>query len=254
MSEAAELSAGQQRVRQAIASNWQQAQDYWSRFLLLNEPVLSDDTHSIAQIHLGTRQVTLNEKQIIEGDLFDCVEGLLAHEVGHHVRYPGTLAVEARMRMLERSIVPLDAYSFTNQFQDLMINEYLGRDLRDQFIRVYQAFTGAPAFHTDNAWKRDPAFMFYVSLYEILWDLPAGTLMGQHHREFAEKFPGYRAEATLLVHELFRMEPNILYAVSLFSFGDDTISQTHDRRSPRAVVCLSNAQRTAPHLAIGPTR
>jgi hypothetical protein len=37
--------------------------------------------------------------------LCDCLTGILAHEVGHHVRYPGTLAVHARMRMIERSLL-----------------------------------------------------------------------------------------------------------------------------------------------------
>jgi hypothetical protein len=188
---------------------WPQAQAHWSRFLLLNDPIVSDHISSIAQIELATRQVSLSGKLIEEHGLHDCVEGLLAHEVGHHVRYPGTLAVEARLRMLEKSIIPLDGYSLTNVFQDLMINEYLGRELKGQFTRIYRAFTSEPAFHANMRWKRDPAFLFYLSLYEVLWELDAGVLIGSPEPEFSAAFPGYRAEAHVLAHDLFRMEPNL---------------------------------------------
>ena len=196
-------------LEQEIERLWPAAQIHWSRFLLLNDPKISDEAKSVAQISLGTRQVTLNGELILKFDLVDCVEGLLAHEVGHHVKYPGTMIVEARMRMLEKSIIPLDGYSLTNVFQDLMINEFLGGELRDQLIRIYQAFTSEPAFHADMRWKRDPAFLFYLSTYEILWELEPGTLMGIHEPEFAAAFPGYRAESTVMVHQLFHMDPNI---------------------------------------------
>ena len=197
------------QFKEEIGRCWPAAKSRWSRFLLLNEPELSSEAHSVAQIHLGTRQVVLNDELIKSHHLFDCIEGLLSHEVGHHVRYPGTLAVEARMRLLERSIIPLPEYSLTNLFQDLMINEFLGDELRHQFIKVYQSFTSQPAFHSSHAWKRDPAFLFYLSLFEVLWDLAPGELIGSPESKFAEEFPGYRAEAHVLVHELFRMEPNI---------------------------------------------
>lgn len=208
-------------LRAEIERCWPKAQSHWSSFLLLNDPELSDETHSIAQIALATRQILLNGKLIEEHQLEDCIEGLLAHEVGHHVRYPGTLVVEARMRMLERSIIPLPGYSLTNVFQDLMINEFLGQRLRGQFIRVYKAFTSEPAFHSEMAWKRDPAFLFYLALYEALWQLEPGELIGTVEPEFAAAFPGYRADASVTIHELFRMEPNIymqfLYFVSVMT-------------------------------------
>ena len=197
------------QLQSEIDRCWPLAKAYWSEFLLLNAPEVSDEARSVAQIQLQTRQVALNGSQIKEYGLLNCVEALLAHEIGHHVRYPGTLAIEARMRMLERSILPAN-YSLTNVFQDLMINEQLGAQLKDQFIQIYQAFTSEPAFHSDMQWKRDPAFLFYLSLYEIIWQLHPGTLIGANiEPDFAEAFPGYRAEAAVVVNDLFRMEPNI---------------------------------------------
>lgn len=213
--------SGKERLLALIEQHWPDAQARWSRFLLLADPDCNEDAHSVAQINLHSRQVTLNHRLIEQHKIWDCVEALLAHEVGHHVKYPGTLAVEARMRTLEKSIIPIDDYSLTNVFQDLMINERLGRDLCPAFIRIYQAFTSEPAFHSEMKWKRDPAFVFYLSLYEVLWSLPTGALIGEPEAEFAASFPGYRAEAHLLVHDLFRMSPNIymqfLFFVSVMS-------------------------------------
>ncbi|MBS0265914.1 MAG: hypothetical protein JSS02_28545, partial [Planctomycetes bacterium] len=208
-----------EQLQLEIERLWPQAQSHWSRFLLLADPQLDGQAPSIAQIHLGTRQVALNDEMIIKYGLLDCVEGLLAHEVGHHVRYPGTLAVEARLRMLERSLLPFEEYSLINLFTDLMINEHLGRDLRQQFIRIYQAFSGEPAFHGDKGWNRDPAFLFYLAVYEGLWRLDRGVLMGSAEPEFVGHFPDYRAESQLLAQNLFSMEPNVysqfLYFVSV---------------------------------------
>lgn len=214
--------AARGRITQEIQKHWPTAQSRWSRFLLLNDPDINDSTPSVAQIALSTRQITLNAELIAKHELFDCIEGLLAHEIGHHVRYPGTLIVEARMRMLERSIIPLEGYSLTNVFQDLMINEHLGKgELQSQMIKVYQAFTSEPAFHAEMRWKRDPAFVFYMALYESLWQLPVATLIGEIEQEFRAAFPGYRAEAHVLVHNLFGMEPNLytqfLYFTSVMS-------------------------------------
>lgn len=225
-----------ERLRAEIERCWPFAQAHWSSFLSLNDPELRNDAPSIAQIGLSTRQILLNDSLIEKHELEDCVEGLLAHEIGHHVRYPGTLVVEARMRMLERSIIPIEGYSLTNVFQDLMINEFLGHELRDQFIRIYQAFTSEPAFHSEMPWKRDPAFLFYLSLYESIWELGPGELIGSAEPEFAAAFPGYRSDSLVTVHELFRMEPNIytqfLYFVSVMTrylkpMIDDQLKQCH---------------------------
>ena len=98
--------------------------------------------------------------------------GILAHEVGHHVRYPGTLAVHARMRMIERTLLPLKEYTLTNLFTDLMINDALRPQFEEQLCRVYQAFAG------EYNWQADPAFVFYLAVYEERWGREPGSLMG----------------------------------------------------------------------------
>lgn len=215
-----ETVLGAEEFEAKIDEAWPSAKAHWSHFLLLARPNDCDDT-PIAKIDLSNRQVSLNHKMLMEKGLASSLEAILAHEVGHHVRFPGSLAMQARLRLLERSLLPFENYSLINLFTDLMINERLGRSLRDQMIPIYQAFNKDVAFHEDGAWKQDPAFLFYMAVYEELWTLKPATLMGAPEPEFSEKFPGYRAEAQLFAQNLFRIDPNImtqfLYFLSVFS-------------------------------------
>jgi hypothetical protein len=208
-----------EHLRQEIARCWPLAQAYWSRFLLLGQPIDDSSQMSIAQIDLLSRQVSLNVDLILSRKLIGSVEALLAHEIGHHVRFPGTLQTQARLRILERSLIPFDDYSVINLFTDLMINERLGPHLKDQMVRIYQAFTTVPAFHGEGQWKRDPLFLFYLGIYEELWQLDAGALMGPANDDFQQAFPNYRAEAAVLAQNLFTLGPNLytqfLYFLSI---------------------------------------
>jgi hypothetical protein len=196
-----------------ISETWAKAQSHWSQFLLLSDPKDNSQQHSIAQIHLGTRQVTLNHDTIKEKKLEDCIEALLAHEIGHHVRYPGTLTTQARLHLLEKSLIPIEEYSLINLFTDIMINERIGRTLHEQLIRIYQAFD----YYKSST--NDPAFIFYLAIYEELWQTEPGILMGAAQNNFEETYPTYRADAQLLSQNLFNLGPNIytqfLYFISV---------------------------------------
>jgi hypothetical protein len=202
-------------LRRELDRSWPLAQAHWSRFLLLRAPHDDSTQESVAQIDLRSRQVTINADLILAKDLEGALEAILAHEVGHHVRYPGTMQTHARLRLLERSLVPFDDYSLINHFTDLMINERLGARLREPLMKVYQAFTAEPAFHGEALWRRDPAFLFYLATYEELWCQEPGTLMGPAARAFVQAFPAYRAEARVLAENLFVLGPN-LYAQFLY--------------------------------------
>lgn len=211
--------AARSRLAEEISRAWPLAQASWSRFLLLSDPVGNAEQPSVAQINLSSRQVSLNWERILEKDLVECVEALLAHEVGHHVRYPGTLQVHARLRLLERSLLPFDDYSLINLFTDFMINERIGLLHREQLVRAYRAFSGDPEFHREEKWRHDPVFLFYLSLYEALWRLEPGTVMGPAEKQFVRHFSQYRAEAEVLVHNLLGLTPNLytqfLYFLSI---------------------------------------
>lgn len=199
----------------AVAEAWPRACARWSRFLLLSEPVDADDQPTVAWIDLSTRQVALNHAYVESLGLTGSVEALLAHEIGHHVRFPGSLAVQARLRILERGLIPFEEYTATNLFADLLINVHLGRDpaLREQLAAVYRAFTRkpgyAPAGEDAGQWGLDPAFAFYLTIYEACWELPSGDLVGPAYPAFAAAFPGHRAEARLMAQDLFALGPNL---------------------------------------------
>jgi hypothetical protein len=210
------IIGGDDGLAPAVAEAWPRAQAFWSRFLLLGPPCHQPGVGTVAQIDLGTRQVALDLDLIRSRGLADCLEAILAHEVGHHVRYPGTLAVHARMRLLERGLLPLKDYTLTNLFTDLMINDALRPAYEEQLCRVYRAFTGF------GDWQADPAFAFYLAVYEERWRHGPGALLGEaNERAFAREYPGYRAEAQVIGQELFHLGPNVytqfLYFVSVVS-------------------------------------
>jgi hypothetical protein len=201
--------------QQQVDACWQRARKHWSHFLLLGEPRATKQSGPLAYINLIDRQVWFNARELRSRKLVDSLEAVLAHEVGHHVRYPGSLSVSARMRMMEKTLLPLGDYSLINVFCDLLINEQLGGDeaLRPQLIAIYRAF------QKDYRWKQDPAFFFYLSVYEELWRLEPGHLMGPEHTAFAKQFPNARADAQLMAQNLFHLGPNVytqfLYFLSI---------------------------------------
>ena len=198
-----------ERVSALVTEAWPRAQAQWSSFLTLREPTVGDALPAVAQIHLGTREVSLDGARIAEHDLGDCVEALLAHEVGHHVRYPATLATQARLELLERSLIPFKGVSLLNMFTDLLINEHLGSRYRAQFAKAYRAL--APT----ERWAEGPLLPFYLSIYEELWRLEPGAILGDAAEPFATALPGARADAQLLAQDLFSLGHN-LFAQYLF--------------------------------------
>jgi len=198
-------------VADAMKGMWEQARARWSQSLLLTAPV--DDPHAdgLARLNLRTREIQVNGALITKAGLLDSMEAILAHEVGHHVRYPGTFATHTRMLLLERSLIPIEGYSASNLFTDLMINEHLGRQphTRLELARIYGALS------RDQDWQLDPAFAFYLTIYEELWALPPFDLVGEGGPSFELAYPGCRAEAQLLGQRLFRLGPNI-YTQFLF--------------------------------------
>jgi hypothetical protein len=95
-----------------------------------------------------------------------------------------------------------------------MINDALRPQFEEQLCRVYQSFA------TEYDWKADPAFLFYLAVYEERWGREPGSLMGRKCEEqFSKAYPGYRAEAQVLGQNLFHLGPNVytqfLYFVSV---------------------------------------
>jgi len=169
--------------------------------------------------------------------------------VGHHVSYPATLATEARLRTLERALIPWREYSLVNMFTDMLINEHLGGALSGEFVRVYRALIG------DVDWRADPAFLFTLSAYECLWRLPPGAILGRHAEPFFEAYPAHRADAELLAQDLFPLAPTPLHPVPLLRLRGVALPpaargghpRPHDRAAVRPRRRLARRPRRRPH-------
>ena len=222
MTDAGKTDASKIDIGKLIETAWPDAVALWSSFLVLNDPALDAAQDAIAQINLSTRCVSLNGSRIADMGVEDCIPAMLAHEVGHHVAYPGTLQVKARLCLIERTLAPFPEYSMVNRFTDLMINERLGQTdlpLRAQMIKIYQVAMRRNAVGEDELWKLDPSFIFYLALYEALWELEEGDILGPVVEPFRRRFPHYRAEAEVLTEDIFVLGPNLytqfLYFLSL---------------------------------------
>lgn len=167
--------------------------------------------------------------------LEDCLEALLAHEIGHHVRWPGTLGVQARLRLMERPLLPIPGYSVVNLYTDLLINRHLGPHYAAHFSRIYRA-------EPPREWRADPAFLFYLMLYEASWGLDAGDLFPTVYPSFAAEYPHARADAELFAQDLGSLGPNVylgfLYFVSVLSrYVKPLDRQTPEQRDAMGCNC-----------------
>lgn len=194
------------RLADAIQAAWPEAQSLWAGYLRLTPPVIEDLQGAVALIDLATRQIKVSGGRVVNHDLFASIPALLAHEVGHHVRYPATLAVSARLELLCHGLIPVPPRPIVNLFTDLMVNEVVGRTHADQLCRIYRAFEDCG----------DAAFRFYLAVYEELWHLPEGQLMGAGAKALEKSHPGYRADAQILAQDLFRMGPNVYTQLTYF--------------------------------------
>lgn len=209
---------------------WRAAQSHWSPALMMRAPCCAQGP-AIAWIDLRTREVHVDDRRVRQDALEPSLEALLAHELGHHLRYPGSLQTEARLRLLERKVIPVPGSSFVNLFTDLLINEEIGPRYAPALAAVYRALSARDPV-------RDPVFAFYLTVYEELWQLDPGSLLGDA-RWFTEAHPGHRADAQLLCQNLFALAPNVytqfLYFLSVFS---RYLSLPEDGAAPKFMVVM----------------
>jgi hypothetical protein len=176
----------------------------WSPFLLLGVPMIELEGHTPAQIDLKTRTIRLSAEAILENNLEDALEALLAHEIGHLVAAPGSLAAAARLMLLERTFLPPRRPSLTLPFYELLIDERLGVSLAGDRRRILQAEDAGA-----DAGGIDPAMLFTRAVLEELWQRPPGDLMGEAALDFERRFRGYRVDAQLVAQNLFALAPSV---------------------------------------------
>ncbi len=190
-----------------VARAWKDALALWDVSVNLSPPVgLGHEgrpgwqgEEPLAYIDLVTRQVVVNLPLLRKIGASSSLTAVLAHEVGHHVRFPHSLAVVAALGLLERRLIPGLRQSLVNLFFDLLVNEFVGRTRRDELCRVYQGFV-------KDVPEMPPLFAFYLAVYEELWGKPAGHLVSQAAAELLDRsYAGWRAEARVFVQTFYSL-------------------------------------------------
>ncbi len=166
---------------EALAEAWRAALDRWSTAISLALPVPIPQPHGpIAYIDLATRQTHVNFARLEAMGVGAHVPCVLAHEVGHHIRYPHTVAEARRMLRFLRelaselyvkedgALAARDRYDWLlNLFFDLLINDELHTDYEASFVAIFRAMEG----------EWGATFAFYITLFEELWMLTPGAMV-----------------------------------------------------------------------------
>jgi hypothetical protein len=158
---------------------WPGALEAWSRFTKLADPrwchTEEDEERehlsgSFAMIRLTDHAVVISLRQVHQKRLERFAREILAHEVGHHVLAPADLRDNARLHARVRASLPSrETFSgmVANLYTDLLINDRLQRSAGLDIASVYRALDGGSG---DRVWS------LYLRIYEVLWQLPSGTL------------------------------------------------------------------------------
>lgn len=159
---------------------WTEALALWSPYLRLRPPAFlwtpqeekkQGLSSSFAMIRFLDTQVVVSLRQVKEEGLEDHALSILAHEIGHHIYAPGDLGEHARMLARMGRMLPGfedRAPEVANLYTDLLINHRLRTRHQLPLEAIYRKF--AP----DMSGRR--LGLWYLRIYELLWNLPGGTL------------------------------------------------------------------------------
>ncbi|AEI63342.1 vWA domain-containing protein [Corallococcus macrosporus] len=192
-----------------VATRWRDALALWDVRVQLSPPephvaFAPDAGHAqepLAYIDLVKRQVFVNFKLLEAMEATGSLTAVLAHEIGHHARFPHTLGWDAELRVQEQRLVPGLKQSLTNLFYDLQVNEVVGRTHAEALCAVYRGFQ-----RVQGGGELSPLFFFYLAIYEELWGLPPGNLVPPAQlAPMEERFPGTRAEARMFAQTFYAL-------------------------------------------------
>lgn len=166
---------------------WPVALAHWSKFTRLHDPRLCEThvsaakeglTGSFAMIRLMDKSVVIDLETVGKTGLDDFAVEILAHEIGHHVLAPSTVADHFRLlARIRRGLPTLEAHApmIANLYTDLLINDRLQRQAGLRMAEVYRLMR---AHSGEKASQPDPMWMLYMGIYESLWKLAKGSLGG----------------------------------------------------------------------------
>lgn len=168
----------------------------------------------LAYIDLTTRQIVVNFDQLYEIGALASLTAVLAHEIGHHIRFPHTLGLAAALEVLQRRLVD-HPESLTNLFFDLQVNEWVGRERAAELQTVYRGFL------RQSSSPPSDLFAFYLMIYEELWGLVPGDLAGEARIASLEgSFPGAAADARMFAQTFWSLPDSyvqFVYFIAIFA-------------------------------------
>lgn len=204
------------------------ARSRYSPYLLIRPPVIDEDGAILARIDLASRSIRLGGQAILDNDLHNSLEGLIAHVIGHHVGYPGSPVAHARLLLLERIFLPKLPRTMTIPLYELLIDERLARTatvdapIEDELCRILAA-------RAEQA-PGDALFLFQCAVAEEMWQRVEGEILGPVAADFNRDFPHHRLDARLIAQNLFGYAPDLtlqyLYFASIaFPYALQSSSQ-----------------------------
>ncbi|MBN8230524.1 M48 family metalloprotease [Corallococcus macrosporus] len=217
------MSAGAAFTPEEVERCWRDALALWDVHVHLSppEPHQSFEQRGesmvdepLAYIDLARRQVFVHFELLTRMGARGSLTAVLAHEIGHHVRFPHTLGWAAELRVLEQRLIPGLGQSLTNLFFDLQVNEFVGRTQADALCAVYQGFLRTPEGRKHKPPKKQdastggpsPLFCFYLAIYEELWRKEPGHLVPRDMlTRLEEAYPGFRAQARMFVQTFYTL-------------------------------------------------
>jgi hypothetical protein len=213
------MSPGASYTPEEVERCWRDALALWDVHVELSPPEPHQPFHPgedapdepLAYIDLARRQVFVHFELLARMGARDSLTAVLAHEIGHHVRFPHTLGWDAELRVLEQRLIPGLGQSLTNLFFDLQVNEYVGRTHAEALCAVYQGFLRTPDKRKERnqgekQGETSPLFCFYLAIYEELWRKAPGDLVPRGQLEPLEKaYPGFRAQARMFVQTFYAL-------------------------------------------------
>lgn len=197
-----------------VEQAWRGALELWGEYVELSPPQPFDDSRGddhwpgddpLAFIDLQSRQVIVNYELLYVLGAAESLEAVLAHEVGHHVAFPRTLGELATLKLMEQRLLPRFGNSLVNLFLDLQVNEVVGRTHAEELSAVYRGFRD----HRDQ--PPNPIFAFYLAIYEELWALRSGALVGDEAASWMdETYASWRADARMFTQTFYHLADTYL--------------------------------------------
>jgi hypothetical protein len=190
-----------------VDETFPRARSRYSPYLLIRRPLIDADGTILARIDLASRSILLGGLAILDAELQDSLEALIAHVIGHHVGFPGSPVAHARLLLLERSFLRKLPRTITIPLYELLIDERLVRTaggdtaLEDDLCRIL-------ARRVEQA-PDDTLFLFQCAVAEEMWQRAEGEILGAAKADFDADFPHHRLDARLVAQNVFGYAPDL---------------------------------------------